>query len=83
MCLAVPARIVNIEAASATAQVELDGVRKMISTALIAPPPQLGDYVLVHVGYALTVIDPVEAQQTLQLMRSAGLLADSESKTSD
>ena len=71
MCLAIPARVVDI-AADDQAIVDLGGVRKEISLALVEGV-QVGDYVIVHVGYALTRLDPAEAEKTLALMAAAGL----------
>jgi hydrogenase expression/formation protein HypC len=71
MCLAIPARVVEI-AAEDQAVVDLGGVRKEISLALVEGV-KLGDYVIVHVGYALTRLDPDEAEKTLALMAEAGL----------
>ena len=71
MCLALPARVVEI-AADDLAIVDLGGVRKEISLALVEDV-RLGDYVIVHVGYALTRLDPDEAEKTLALMAEAGL----------
>lgn len=71
MCLAIPARVVRIEDGD-LAIVDLGGVRKEISLALVEGVA-LGDYVIVHVGYALTRLDPDEAKQTLALMAEAGL----------
>ncbi len=69
MCLAIPAQIISHDPATATAEVMLGGVRKAISTALLdAVSP--GDYVLVHVGYALNRVAPEEAAATLELMQS-------------
>ena len=65
MCLALPARVVALLEAD-EALIDVDGVRKRISLALVdgvAP----GDYVVVHVGYALTRLDPAEAARTLAL----------------
>lgn len=75
MCLAIPARIVSVDAATDTATVALGAVQKQVSLALVddAGP---GDYVLVHVGYALNRISEEEAEQTLALMREAGALAE-------
>ena len=73
MCLALPARVVEL-AANDQAVIELGGIRKTISLALvdgIAP----GDYVIVHVGYALTRLDPAQAEATLALM-AAGPIAE-------
>ncbi len=71
MCLAIPARVVEIQA-NDQAIVDLGGVRKDISLALV-DSVAVGDYVIVHVGYALTRLDPEEAEKTLALMAEAGL----------
>lgn len=75
MCLAIPARIVDVDTATDTATVALGAVTKHVSLALVddAAP---GDYVLVHVGYALNRISEEEAEHTLALMREAGALAE-------
>lgn len=73
MCLAIPARVVEITE-NDQAIVDLGGVRKDISLALVEGVA-LGDYVIVHVGYALTLLDPEEAEKTLALMAEAGVLA--------
>lgn len=65
MCLAIPARVVEI-GDEETAVVDLGGVRKEVSIALI-DKVAVDDYVIVHVGYALNKIDPEEAERTLQL----------------
>jgi len=67
MCLAIPAEVVAITDDQRTATVSLEGVRKDISLALLTDV-ELGDFVLVHVGYALNKISPEEAQRTLALM---------------
>jgi len=72
MCLAVPARIVSLDGDD-LATVSLDGVRVRISVALI-DEPQVGDYVIVHVGYALNKLDPEEADRTLALMAEMGVI---------
>lgn len=71
MCLAIPARVVDI-GANDQAIVDLGGVRKEISLSLVENV-HVGDYVIVHVGYALTRLDPQEAERTLALMAQAGL----------
>jgi len=73
MCLAVPVQVVEI-AENNVATVLLDGVRENISVALL-DEVAVGDYVIVHVGYALTRLSPAEAEQTLNLMREAGLFS--------
>jgi hydrogenase expression/formation protein HypC len=65
MCLAIPARVVELRSGD-TALVDLGGIRKEISLALV-PEAQVGDYVIIHVGYALGLIDPEEAQRTLDM----------------
>jgi len=73
MCLAIPAQIVEIDHAINSATVALGGVRKPVSLALV-DDAEVGDYVLVHVGYALNKISPDEAERTLALIRQAGEL---------
>ncbi len=65
MCLALPAVVVDLLEGD-DAIVELGGVRKKISLAL-TPEAGVGDYVIVHVGYALGVLDTQEAERTLAL----------------
>ncbi len=65
MCLALPAQITQI-LDEATAVVNVGGITKEISTALL-DEVALGDYVIIHVGYALTRLDEHEAQKTLDL----------------
>ena len=72
MCLAIPARVVALPAPD-VACIDLSGVRKEISLALV-DGVRIGDYVIVHVGYALTRLDPEEAQRTLAMMADAGLV---------
>lgn len=65
MCLALPVRVVELGDGD-RAVVDLDGIRKEISLALV-DGVQVGDYVIVHVGYALARLDPDEAERTLAL----------------
>ncbi len=64
MCLAIPARVVALNGLEAS--VDLGGVRKTISIALV-PEAQLEDYVIVHVGHAIGLVDAEEARLTLAL----------------
>ena len=73
MCLAIPARVVEI-GEDDKAVVDLGGVKKEISLALVADVV-VGDYVIVHVGYALNKLDPEEAEKTLALFAEMGALA--------
>ncbi len=65
MCLALPARVVEMLGLD-HAIVDLGGVRKRISTALV-PEARVGDYVIIHVGYAIGLLDADEAEATLKL----------------
>jgi hydrogenase expression/formation protein HypC len=65
MCLAIPVRVVELLGEDA-AIVELGGIRKQISLALV-DGVAVGDYVILHVGYALSRLDPAEAERTLAL----------------
>ena len=71
MCLAVPARVVELLAED-QAIVEMEGVRKQISLALL-DEAAVGDYVIVHVGFALSKVDPEEAEQTLAMFAQLGI----------
>lgn len=70
MCLALPAKVVEL-LADDMAVVDLAGVRKEISVALL-PEARPGDYVILHVGYALSLLDPAEAARTLALFEQLG-----------
>ena len=72
MCLAIPAQVVEfVDAESAIAKAELSGVRRDVSLAL-CPEAAPGDWVLVHVGFALQRIDEEEARKTLALLEQMG-----------
>lgn len=72
MCLAVPMKLVERDEFGGV--VELDGVRREISL-MLQPDASLGDYVLVHAGYAIGIVDEAEAHATLELLRQ---IADAE-----
>lgn len=65
MCLALPARVVELYG-DETALVDMGGVRKRVSVALV-PEAGVGDYVIVHVGHAIGLLDEAEAQASLAL----------------
>jgi len=71
MCLAIPIRVEAL-LPEQMARVTLGGVSKIVSIALVEDV-RVGDYVLLHVGYALTRLDPDEAERTLALMREAAV----------
>ena len=66
MCLAIPAQVKSIDGHQAV--VEIGGVTRRASIQL-TPEVKVGDYVLLHTGYAINVIDPAEAEETLKLLR--------------
>jgi hydrogenase expression/formation protein HypC len=68
MCLAIPVRVVELRD-DEMAIVDLDGIRKEISLALV-DDVGVGDYVILHVGYALARLDADEAERTLALFAS-------------
>ena len=77
MCLALPAEVLSLDRAAMTAVVALGSIRKQISVALL-DEVEVGDFVLLHVGYALHRISPEEAERTLALMTEAGILEEAE-----
>jgi len=77
MCLGVPGRIEEIRDDQGTpmASVDFGGIRKDVCLAYL-PEAEVGDYTLVHVGFAITRIDEASALETLELIRSMGNLAE-------
>jgi hydrogenase expression/formation protein HypC len=70
MCLAIPARVVELPG-NDVAIVDLGGVRKDVSLSLVEDVA-LGDYLIIHVGFALNKLDPEEAEKTLALFAEIG-----------
>ena len=80
MCLAVPGKIVSIEGTDPvlrSGKVDFAGIVKQISLAYV-PEAKIGDYVLVHVGFAISTVDEQEAQQVFEYLRQMGELAELE-----
>ena len=79
MCLAVPGRVVEItgEGELRMGKVDFAGVQRQACLAYV-PEVQLGDYVLVHVGFAISRIDEQAAQETLQALAEIGALEEAE-----
>jgi hydrogenase expression/formation protein HypC len=73
MCLAIPALIKLIE--DREAEAEIGGVTRRISLWL-TPEAKIGDYVLIHTGYAINVLDQEEAEETLRLLEEIAELAE-------
>ena len=72
MCLAIPGRVVEIvDEAGGVAKVEVGGVRRNVNVALL-DNVRVGDYVLIHVGFALSKVDEHEATMTLRLLEELG-----------
>ena len=67
MCLGVPMKIIRRDGDDIVA--EVDGVQKEASVMLLADEVQVGDYVIVHAGYAISRLDEEYAQETLRLMK--------------
>jgi hydrogenase expression/formation protein HypC len=74
MCLGIPGEVVEIHPEHADlAKVNVSGVRRMINIGLLADdPPAPGEWVLIHVGFALSKIDEAEAAATLQFLKGIG-----------
>lgn len=67
MCLGVPMQVVSV--ADTIAIAEIDGVRREASLLMLAEPVAVGEYLIVHAGFAIARIDADEAEETLRLMR--------------
>ena len=83
MCLGIPGQIVEItDVAQLRAKVDVDGVRREVSIALIGldgpDPARVGDWVLVHVGFAMAKIDEDEARETLDALKALGDMYEQE-----
>lgn len=72
MCLAIPAKIVKMEANS-MAEVDILGVSRHVSVDLV-PDAGLGDFVLIHAGFAIQAISEEDAQETLQILKDISLV---------
>jgi hydrogenase expression/formation protein HypC len=75
MCLAIPALIKSIE--DKEAEAEIGGITRRISLWL-TPEAKVGDYVLVHTGYAINVLDQEQAEETLKLLREIAEASEEE-----
>jgi len=80
MCLAIPGKIVSIEGDDPllrSGRVDFAGVTKLVNLGCV-PEARVGDYVLVHVGFAISTIDEEEAAQVFEYLRQMGDLAELE-----
>ena len=80
MCLAIPSKIVKIEDGMGT--IDVDGVQRKCSLMLL-DDAQIGDYVIVHAGFALHKIDEAAAMESLKLLKEAAALVESKSNPSN
>ena len=80
MCLAIPVQIQEIEGPAAV--VEIGGVKRKVSLAL-TPEATIGQYVLIHAGYAIGVLDEDEARETLKLLEEMAAFTDKETQTAE
>ncbi len=85
MCLAIPGQIVEIvDAENFIAKAEISGVRRAINVGLLQPEQaQVGNWVLIHVGFALSQIDEKEAHETYELLRGMGAALSEEFEMMD
>ncbi len=72
MCLAIPGQIVELAAGGHLATVEVSKVRRMVNVELLDPPPLPGEWVLIHVGFAMSRISSEDAAEQLRLLASLG-----------
>jgi hydrogenase expression/formation protein HypC len=75
MCLAIPAKIVEIEDNMGT--IDMEGIQREVSLLLLEDS-KLGDYVIVHAGFAIHKIDEEEAMESIKLLREMASLLDRE-----
>lgn len=67
MCLGVPMLVIDTDGKNAVA--EIDGIRREASLMMLDEPVKAGDYIIVHAGFAISRINPEEAEETLLMMR--------------
>jgi hydrogenase expression/formation protein HypC len=72
VCLAIPGQIVELAAGGHLATVEVSKVRRIINIDLLEPPPEPGEWVLIHVGFAMSRISDREAAEQLRLLAMLG-----------
>jgi len=74
MCLAIPGKIVEIvDVENSIAKVEVGGVRRSVNIGMLdQDDARVGDYVLIHVGFAMSKVDEKEAEETLRTLRELG-----------
>ena len=73
MCLAIPAKIIDIQ--DGTGTIDMDGTKRQVSLLLLSDA-QVGDYVIVHAGFAIHKIDEAEAMESLRVLREMAEIID-------
>lgn len=75
MCLAIPGKVVSVEQSNGlrTARIQFGGIIRQASLDFV-PEAEVGDYVMVHVGFAISKVDAQEAERTYQLLEELGAL---------
>lgn len=70
MCLCIPSSVVSVDSDNATAKVETLGVIREVSISLIDEPVEVGEHLLIHVGFAISTINQQEAEENLKMYQS-------------
>lgn len=78
MCLSIPSQVVAIDAERQSVTVDTLGVRRDVSSHLMTEPLEIGDYVLIHIGFVMNKIDKEDAQQSLELYQEIVTKLESE-----
>ena len=75
MCLAIPGKVISVEQSNGlrSGRIQFGGIVRQASLDFV-PEAQVGDYVMVHVGYAISLVDEAEAQRTYELLEEMGEL---------
>ena len=73
MCLAVPLKLVSVNGTDAVG--EVGGIQREVSI-MMTPDAKVGDYVIVHAGFAIQILDQKEAEENLELLRQIGEMAE-------
>ncbi|MBL4817162.1 MAG: HypC/HybG/HupF family hydrogenase formation chaperone [Shewanella sp.] len=67
MCLSIPSQVVELHQEEQSVTVETMGVRRKVSAHLMSEPLEMGDYVLIHIGFVMNKIDKADALQSIEL----------------
>lgn len=79
MCLSIPSKVVEIDEDN-IATVDTMGIKRKVSLDLIADPVEIGEYVLIHVGYAMNKIDEADAMESLKVYKEILAIMDEEER---